>query len=180
MFLLRVFPCAIFTVCSLKCLFMEINMLFLFWKCTKQLMFVVCLRGDVFLEWAHSVPSAYVQFCIGQERALTLLTRCSSSETRLRMFLAHAVSHPQCQGDSLRHLLALPSQRLSRYTQILTRFVDATPVEHPDYLQLQYVREICNRTIDEVAEKLLAVSATDQWAIIRRQMTGLSQMKVYS
>eukprot|EP00474_Spongospora_subterranea_P002580 CRZ03038.1 hypothetical protein [Spongospora subterranea] len=128
--------------------------------------------GDIFAQWSEDMPAAYMEFCSSQEKALRRLGRRSASDTRLRMFLAHAVSHPQCQGDSLRSLLILPSQRLSRYIQIVSRLIDATPVGHPDYRQLHDVLIICTTAMENIAEHLLQVSAANQWSRLRKQLKG--------
>ncbi|XXQ30043.1 DH domain-containing protein [Plasmodiophora brassicae] len=129
--------------------------------------------GDVFA-WAidNGFPDLYRVFCGRQERALTVLARCSSTIARLRMFLAHAGSHPQCQGDTLRSMMMLPAQRLPKYAHMLQRLHDATPRDHKDRTLLSAAIGAIRATIDGVHEESLVEAADMQWAKIRRQMHG--------
>ncbi|KAJ3289122.1 hypothetical protein HK104_007720 [Borealophlyctis nickersoniae] len=82
----------------------------------------------------------------------SLATGKKAAIKKLRQFLKASKTHPSHSQINLQAFLILPVQRLPRYRMLLEQLLDATPKEHPDYMQLKMAAAQIRRRVEECNE----------------------------
>lgn len=145
--------------------------------------------GDALSHELDWIESMYATYCLGASRpaaatsataayacgagldaALAFLSRCTMASSALRIFLAACYGDPRCQGDSLRCMLRLPSQRLRRMLELVTHLQACTDGGHRDQLLLAHVAAGLRSSIEHVCARLQKQACARQWTALRKQL----------
>eukprot|EP00474_Spongospora_subterranea_P001508 CRZ01966.1 hypothetical protein [Spongospora subterranea] len=92
--------------------------------------------GDVFLAFAPFLRM-YCSYAIQHEDGNRMLYELRQKGDSIVKTIAGLEAAPECKGNTLESFLILPVQRLPRYQLIFNELSLSTPVDHPDYADIQ-------------------------------------------
>ncbi|KAJ8922264.1 hypothetical protein NQ315_004202 [Exocentrus adspersus] len=98
--------------------------------------------------------TAYITFCGKQLDSATLLQKLTENSTAFRELVKKCQNNVATRGMPLSSFLIKPMQRITRYPLLITKIMENTPTDHPDYKYLTEALRIAENFLSSVNENV--------------------------
>ncbi|KAJ8949979.1 hypothetical protein NQ318_002388 [Aromia moschata] len=98
--------------------------------------------------------TAYITFCGKQLDSATLLQKLTENSTAFREFVKKCQNNVATKGMPLSSFLIKPMQRITRYPLLITKIMENTPTDHPDFKYLEEALRMAEKFLSCVNENV--------------------------
>ncbi|KAG5876056.1 hypothetical protein JTB14_016798 [Gonioctena quinquepunctata] len=117
--------------------------------------------GDIICSHLPSM-TAYITFCGKQLDSAALLQKLTENSTAFRELVKKCQNNVATKGMPLSSFLIKPMQRITRYPLLISKILESTPPNHPDFKYLEEALSLAEKFLSTINENVRSKENQDR------------------